>query len=146
MFTNLPITIVLHILEFVGAQLVKDCKSLDKWGRPQFGEKLKEYRRLLLVNKTFNILLSSRVRVDGQLFRNKLLDMQEENFIRLIGSSTTSLEGYPYALSLGEDDTQLSCGPIRKSPKVIQRFTSTFPLLCASGLFPNVPLFYSPHH
>lgn len=118
MFTNLPYSIVLYILEFVGAQLVNDCKSLDQRGTPQFGEKLKQYRRLLLVNKTFSILLSSRVRVDGQLLRNKLLDMQEENFIHLIGSSTIPLDSYQSDLWLNEYNTSSSCGPIRKSPRL----------------------------
>lgn len=118
MFTNLPCSIVLYILEFVGAQLVSDCKSLDKWGRSQFGEKLGQYRRLLLVNKTFSILLSSRVRVDGQLLRNKLLDMQEENFIHLIDSSTIPLEWDHGELWLNEYNTSSSCGPIQKSPRL----------------------------
>src|ERR1700733_2183464 len=79
MFESLPPEIAETILESVCTQLVDELRNLGGHLKAvHFGEKLLEFRNLLLVNRQFCGLLYARVRVNSSPIRERLICLQAD--------------------------------------------------------------------
>ena len=114
LLATLPQELIIRVLECVCELIIKDLTTLTfkPAQRLGYGRSLKQFRELNLVSNSFHDLLAYSIRVDGQLVKKTLLDLQMQKF-------TTYLE---LAYILGRtavSDLHKIFGPVWRNPAFI---------------------------
>jgi hypothetical protein len=114
---NLDDKVFCLILEIVAYKIWEDCKALDiEFRGIKFGENILQYADLARVSWRFNFFMENCVTVNGQLFKNTLLDMAEANFSWVL----LTTKGMP-----SRENIWRNCGAVWANPR-LGKFLGTF--------------------
>jgi len=121
--------LIIRILEFVCELIIKELTTLTFNPATRYGRTLKQFLQLNLVSKSFHDILAYSVRVDGQLVKKRLLDLQMQKFTTylefadILGRTVYSSE----RTSRSETEViQDRCGQVWRNPAFIDIVPQVF--------------------